>query len=170
MGTAACLVLCFLLLCALLFLACYLGTGGDERNMRSFWSYPAAAREAALREPRLAAMAPPAPGLKGRMASFLGNLALFTALLTLAGLIARPTGFAEAFLGLLAVGEGLGLFDLLVIDALWWRRSPRVRLSGARDPELYRDMRPHLASFARGVPMFALAALFAGLITSAAGA
>lgn len=156
---------CFVVLCALLFAACYLGTGSDARNMRSVGSYPAAVRERALADPRLMALAPACE--LSATATFAANLVAFTLVLAVVSVLARPGGFTWTLLGLLAVGEGLNLFDLAVIDALWWRRSPRVRLSGIDDPALYRDMGPHLASFARGTPMFALAALLASLIACA---
>lgn len=154
------ILVCSAVLCAVLFLACFAGTGGDERNMRNFYSYPQAVRDAVLSDPRLAGMV---PRRRSGAVSFVGNLVVFAVALLIVRLAARPVGLAATFLGLLAVGEGLNLFDLLVIDLLWWRRSSRVRLSGVEDPALYRDPLPHVASFLRGIPMFALAALIASI-------
>lgn len=151
------------ILCAALFLACYLGTGTDRRNMRSLHSYPKAVREAALRDARLAGMAPPR---RPACATFLANLLLFAVVLALCGAVIGPDGLWRTFAVLLALGEALNLFDLLVIDLLWWRNSSRVRLGGIDDPELYRDWHPHGASFLRGVPMFALSALIASLMVA----
>ena len=39
--------------------------------------------------------------------------------------------YLSAFWYFLVLGEGLGLFDLLVIDLLWWR-SPKLRLRQTR--------------------------------------
>lgn len=152
---------CLAALCVLFFLACYAGTGDDRRNMRSFWSYPSAVREAARHIPRLADMV---PAQRLPIASFAANLVVFSVVLALVGLFARPHGIDQTFLVLLVVGEGLNLFDLVVIDLLWWRRSPRVRLTGVGDPSLYLDPRPHLAAFLRGIPLFVLAAGIATLI------
>lgn len=152
---------CLVVLCALLFLACYAGTGDDRRNMRIFWSYPSAVREAARQIPRLADMV---PAQRSPIVSFAANLVVFSVVLALVGLFVRPYGVGQTFLVLLVVGEGLNLFDLVVIDLLWWRRSPRVRLTGVDDPSLYLDPRPHLAAFLRGIPLFALATGIATLI------
>ena len=38
-------------------------------------------------------------------------------------------GYLPTFWYFLAFGEGLGLFDLLVIDLLWWRNTKRIRFS-----------------------------------------
>lgn len=159
-------LVCLAALCGLLFLACWLGTGDDRRNMRSIASYPGSVRRAALADPQLAVLAPaPRPAA----ATFLANLALFSAVLVVVGLVVSPAprDLGPTFLALLAVGEGLGLFDLLVIDLAWWRHSPRVRLAGVGDPAAYLDPRPHVASFLRGIPMFALAALVGAPIACA---
>lgn len=75
-------------------------------------------------------------------------------------------GYLPTFLYFLALGEGLGLFDLLVIDLLWWRNSKRIRFSFLPEKEYYRDPAKHLGSFVRGIPMFAaVAALSAGILT-----
>lgn len=151
---------CYVVLCAALFVACYAGTGSDERNMRSFYSYPQVVRDTVSHDSRLAGMV---PRRRSWIGAFVCNLLVFTVALVLVRLVARPESFAATFVGLLAVGEGLNLFDLVVIDLLWWRRSPRVQFSAVGDGALYRDARPHVASFLRGIPMFALAALLASL-------
>lgn len=75
-------------------------------------------------------------------------------------------GNLPTFLYFLALGEGLGLFDLLVIDLLWWRNSKRIRFSFLPEKEYYRDPAKHLGPFVRGIPMFAaVAALSAGILT-----
>lgn len=152
---------CLAALCALLFLACYLGTGTDERNMRSFYRYPVAVQEAVAHDPRLSSLVPPR---RSAAASFVANLALFAVVLVGAGLFVRAGSLWRQFGILLAIGEGLNAFDLVVIDLLWWRNSLRVRIGGIGDPSLYRDPSPHVASFLRGIPMFALAALAASLV------
>lgn len=68
---------------------------------------------------------------------------------------------------LLAEGELLNLFDLVVVDGIWWRRSARVRLPGISGPVPYQDMRPHVGAFGRGVVLFAVAALAASLACTA---
>lgn len=140
------------------FLLCYLGTGGDEKNMKSFYSYPDAVQEKLRQNPALYGMPPAKPSA---LKSFMANLVLFTAVFLILWAALGRAGFVRAFLYLLLVGQGLNLFDLLVIDACWWRRSGRTRFTGIAEGTLYCGMGKHLAAFWRAVPMFACAALLA---------
>lgn len=66
----------------------------------------------------------------------------------------------------LALGEGLGVFDLLVIDLLWWRNTKRIRFSFLLEKAPYQDSAKHIGSFLRGIPLFAVVAvLSAGIVT-----
>lgn len=71
-----------------------------------------------------------------------------------------------AFWFFFALGEGLGLFDLVVIDLLWWRNTKRIRFSFLPEKAPYQDPDKHIGSFLRGIPMFAVIALLsAGIVT-----
>ena len=75
-------------------------------------------------------------------------------------------GYLPAFWYFLILGEGLGLFDLLVIDLLWWRSTKRIRFTFLPDKALYQDASKHIGSFVRGIPLFAaVAALSAWVVT-----
>lgn len=134
------LLLSFCVLCVLMFVACYLGTGDGPL-----------ARKAPSKKRSLAA-------------AFVANLVVFSLVLVMVRLESGVEGFWLTFLALFVVGEGLNLFDFVVIDMLWYRHSSHVRRGDVDDPEAYRDLRPHVASFLRGIPMFALAALVAALV------
>ena len=99
-----------------------------------------------------------------------GNLMLFTAVLSVAGLLSRNafalTSYAAAFEYLLALGEGLGLFDLVVVDLLWWRHTERTRFSFLKEEAPYQDPKKHVQAFLRGIPMFAAAAAAAAGIVA----
>lgn len=76
------------------------------------------------------------------------------------------TGYRAAFFYFLVLGEGLGLFDLVVIDLLWWRNTKRIRFSFLPEKAPYQDSKEHIASFLRGIPLFAaVAAISAGIVT-----
>ena len=98
-------------------------------------------------------------------AILLSNLALFTVVFSLLGLaLKRPLGlnsYGAAFGYFLLLGEGLGLFDLVVIDLLWWRNSKRVRFSFLLEKEAYQDPSKHIGSLVWGIPLFAAAAALA---------
>ena len=64
------------------------------------------------------------------------------------------------------VGEGLGLFDLLVIDLLWWRNTKRIRFSFLPEKKYYQNPKNHIESFLRGIPLFAAAAALTALIVT----
>ena len=58
---------------------------------------------------------------------------MFTVVLSILGLIVKGAlgldSCGAAFWYFLIFGEGPGLFDLLVIDLLWWRNTKRIRFS-----------------------------------------
>ena len=81
------------------------------------------------------------------------------------GLITRQETFTGNFLNALLLGQTLNLFDLLVIDLLWWRHTRRVRFTGTENKsKLYADPGKHISSFLRGIAMFLLVALINGCL------
>lgn len=149
-------------------LCCFLGTGTDKKNLAGLRSYPDAVQTAVRAHPELGKAAPRERSLPSIL---LGNLLLFTAVFSALGLALRGSlglsGFWAAFFFFLVLGEGLGLFDLVVIDLLWWRNTRRVRFSFLPEKAAYRDPAKHVGSFLRGIPLFAaVAALSAGVVTA----
>ena len=145
---------------------CWLATGSDKKNLAGLRSYP----DAVQRQVR-ARM--DAPAEKSMPAILVSNLVLFTVVFSALGLVFRRalglSGYLDTFLYFLAFGEGLGLFDLVVIDLLWWRNSKRIRFSFLPEKQAYQDPKKHLGSFWRGIPLFAAIAALSAAIVSAAG-
>lgn len=145
---------------------CVLGTGDDKKNLIGLRSYPDAV-QSCVREH----MTESAPKDKSVPAILLGNLILFTIVFSAFGLIFKPVlafdGYLCAFWYFLILGEGLGLFDLVVIDLLWWRNSKRVRFSFLPEKQPYRDPTKHIESFVRGIPLFAVVAAICACIAVA---
>ena len=144
---------------------CFLCTGTDEKNLAGLRSYPDEV-QTAVRE----RLGKDAPGAKSIPSILLGNLLLFTALFSVLGLAVKNAfpfdNYLEAFWYFLLLGEGLGLFDLVVIDLLWWRNTRRVRFSYLPDAAPYQVPSKHIGSFVRGIPLFAVvAALSAAVVT-----
>lgn len=148
---------------ALYFSMCYLGTGSVQKNMRwtNYSCYPDGLQEKIRKDERLSGMI---PAEKGRAASFLSNLVLFTVVFALVALALGFDGFTGAFVYLLVLGEGLNLFDLLVIDMCWWKHSARPRIEGLGEEADYWDASKHVGSFVRALAVFALAAALAAAI------
>ena len=143
---------------------CFLCTGTDKKNLAGLRSYPGAV-QSVVRE-RLAG----APKEKSIPSILIGNLILFTVVFSALGLVFKSVlnfdGYLAAFRYFLILGEGLGLFDLFVIDLLWWRNTKRIRFSFLPDKEIYQDPSKHIGSFVRGIPLFAaIAALSAWVVT-----
>ena len=143
---------------------CFLCTGTDKKNLAGLRSYPGAV-QSVVRE-RLAG----APKEKSIPSILIGNLILFTVVFSALGLVFKSVlnfdGYLAAFRYFLILGEGLGLFDLLIIDLLWWRNTKRIRFSFLPNKEIYQDPSKHIGSFVRGVPLFAvIAALSAWIVT-----
>ena len=148
-------------LCAVFFLMCFLGTGSDEKNIRSYSTYPDEVQELVRKDPALASKIK----ITSPLVILLSNVALFAVILFFCGLPIRQKSFPANFITMTILGQGLNLFDLLVIDNLWWRNSPRVRFSVAKDsPELYRPMKKHVEAFLRGVLAFLAVAVVDGLL------
>lgn len=150
------LVFTFMLLCAFFFLMCYLNTGTDQKNIRSFSSYPEKVqKELQISDPELAKKAK----VHFRVVVFFEELLVYATMLALSGIPARSANAFENFIHLLIMGEGLNLFDFLVIDLLWWRHSPRIRFSKVQEADLYLDPGKHISAFLRGVLFFVCTAV-----------
>ena len=144
---------------------CFVCTGTDKKNLAGLRSYPDEV-QAAVRE-RLGNKVPAAKSVPSILT---GNLLLFTAVFSIVGIALRSflsfDGYASAFWYFLLLGEGLGLFDLMVIDLLWWRNTQRIRFSFLPNKAAYQDPSKHIGSFVRGIPLFAVvAALSAAVVT-----
>lgn len=145
---------------------CFLGTGTDKKNLAGLRSYPDDVQAAVRKHPVLGKTVPQE---KATMTILLGNLLLFTAAFSVLGLALKNflglNNFGTTFLFFFALGEGLGLFDLLVIDLLWWRNTKRIRFSFLPEKAPYQEPGKHVGSFIRGIPLFALVAvLTAGIV------
>ena len=63
------------------------------------------------------------------------------------------------------LGQGLNLFDLLVIDLSWWRNTQRTQIEGLdADRELYQNPGKHVAAFYRGILMFLCVAFISAVV------
>lgn len=154
-------------LCLLFWLICYLNTGSDKKNMLGYRSYPKAVQDLVKKDEVLCKMV---PGEINLVKVFISNLILFTVIFLIVGLIIKFAsgfnGFWDTFIYFLLLGEIMNLFDLVVIDLLWWRNTSRIRFSCVSDKALYQDPSVHLASFYRGTIMYLLVALLVSCIIS----
>ena len=144
---------------------CFICTGTDKKNLAGLRSYPDEV-QAVVR----ARLGDEAPKDKSIPSILLGNLLLFTVVFSIVGIALRGLlsfdGYFSAFWYFLLLGEGLGLFDLVVIDLLWWRNTQRIRFSFLPNKAAYQDPSKHIGSFVRGIPLFAVvAALSAAVVT-----
>ncbi|MEE3488379.1 MAG: hypothetical protein VZT48_09805 [Bulleidia sp.] len=145
------MVFTFMLLCAYFFWMSYLNTGTDQKNIRSFSSYPEKVQEELrISDPELVKKAK----IHSKVVVFFKDLPVYAILLAAADIPARSDNVFENFIHLLIMGEGLNLFDLLVIDLLWWRHSPRIRFSKVQEADMYLDPEKHISAFLRGVLLF----------------
>lgn len=160
------IIIAFAFYC-LYWFVCFVCTGTDRRNLAGLRSYPAPVQQAVRKHP---ALGKKAPQVKSHVALLFGNLVLFTVVFSALGLTLKNVlglnDFLTAFWFFLVLGEGLGLFDLVIIDLLWWRNTERIRFSFLPEKQLYQDPDKHVGSFLRGIPLFAVVALLsAGIVT-----
>lgn len=149
-----------IILCIIFFVLCYLGTGTDEKNLKSYSSYPDEVQN------RVKNIAEYQGRFKERnnAAVFVANFVLFLLLLYRFGLFIQEKDFLHNFFALSIMGQGLNLFDLLIIDLLWWRNTKRIRFTKIPEKELYQNPRKHLEAYGRGLIMYLLVALIDGYI------
>lgn len=147
---------------------CFFGTGTDRKNLIGLRSYPEEIQNLVRNDHQLGKVVSKA---NSTAAVLLSNFLLFTVLFSVLGLALKSMlnldGYLSAFWYFLAFGEGLGLFDLLVIDLLWWRNSKRIRFSFQPEKKYYRNPEKHIESFLRGIPLFAAIAALTALIVTA---
>lgn len=146
---------------------CFLGTGTDRKNLVGLRSYPDAVQRAVREDPVLGKAAPKE---KSIISILFGNLLLFTVVFSVLGFALKNVlglnNFLTVFWFFLALGEGLGLFDLIVIDLLWWRSTKRIRFSFLPEKAHYRDADKHIGSFLRGIPLFAVVAVLSAAVVA----
>ena len=148
------------LLFAIFFILCFLGTGTDAKNLKNYSSYP---DEVQI---RISAIPEYQHRFKEQnpFLTFTANFLLFLVILFVFGIFIRQSNFAQNFLSLLILGQTLNVFDLIVIDLLWWRRTPRIRFSKLPQPALYQDPRKHISAFIRAFIMYFAIALIDGYL------
>jgi len=148
------------LLCLALWGLCFLGTGGDEKNIRFLSSYPDAVIERVKGLPKYQDQIPQTNMMK----NFPGNLVVFLVVLGVGAFQLRAKSFGTNVLTLMILGQGLNVFDLVVIDLLWWRHTKRVRFTEVPEEALYQDPTKHIQAFERAVVMYTLVALIDGFV------
>ena len=94
--------------------------------------------------------------------AFASTFLLFLCLLFIFGLFIREKSFWHNFLALSVMGQGLNLFDLFIIDLLWWRNTKRIRFTKIPEKELYQNPTKHIEAFGRALIMYSLIALIDG--------
>lgn len=140
-------------------LCCFIGTGTDKKNLAGLRSYPDVVQQAVRKHSTLEKIVPQE---KSALSILSGNLFLFTVVFSVLGValknVLELNDFLTAFLFFLALGEGLGAFDLVIIDLMWWRNTKRIRFSFLPEKKYYQDISKHVGSFLRGIPLLAVVA------------
>lgn len=158
------LILELIILCVLFFAICYLNTGSDEKNIKSYASYPDEVQKMVKKktdlQTKIKTISP--------VVSFVSNILIFGVVLFIFGVFVKVDGFTANFMHLLILGPCLNAFDFLVIDMLWWRNSKRVRFKGTEDRRnLYSNPKKHFISFLKGIVVFLIVAVIDGMILAA---
>ena len=148
------------ILCAVFFGLCYLGTGTDRKNLRNYSSYPVKVQN------RIQEIAEYRGKFKetGEARVWVANFLVFTVLFLLMGIPIRQENFSHNFRCLLILGQTLNVFDLFIVDLLWWRNTKRIRLSKIPQKELYQDPKKHVEAFLRALVLYFFVALVDGYL------
>lgn len=135
-------ILLTIILCLVFWGCCYLSTGGDEKNIKAYATYPDEVQAYVGNSQELKEQIQNANLLvsPNPVRTFFANAVLFLVVLFLLGIFIRTDSFAVNLLRLSVMGQGLNLFDYLVIDLLWWRNTKRIRFKGTEyNPKIYRN-------------------------------
>ena len=148
------------ILCSAFFGLCFLGTGTDKKNLRNYMSYPDDVQK------RIKEIEEYQGKYKetGSFVVWIANFLLFTILFLLLGIVIRPTSYKHNCISLLILGETLNVFDLIVIDLLWWRNTKRIRLSKIPQKELYQNPKKHIEAFLRALILYFFIAMIDGYL------
>lgn len=147
-------------LCLFFFILCFLGTGTDDKNLKSFSSYPDEVQTLIRNNEDYRAKVK----TTNKCVVFLLNFLIFLVILFILGIAIRKPNFLHNFICLSIIGQGLNLFDLLVIDLIWWRRTKRIRFTKIPEKNLYQNPRKHIESFLRAFVMYLLIAVIDGYL------
>lgn len=98
-----------IILCIIFSLLCYFGTGTDEKNLKSYSSYPDEVRS------RIKDIAEYQGQFKesNKIIAFVSNFLLFLCLLFALGLLIREKNYWHNFLALTVIGQGLNFLTCL---------------------------------------------------------
>ena len=154
------LVIELIIFCLIFFGLCYLGTGTDEKNLKNYMSYPdevqTKIKEIVEYQGKFKE--------RSKISIFFGNFIIFSLVFFFLGLKIRQEGFMQNFISLLILGQGLNLFDLIIIDRLWWRNTKRIRFTKIPEKNLYQNPKKHIEAFLRALLMYFLIAIIDGYI------
>lgn len=154
------LIIEIIILCAAFFAICFLGTGTDEKNLKSYASYPDEVQKRIREVDEYQGKYHEA----NKLITWLTNLVVFLVIFMIFGLFIREKDFMQNFINLLILGQVLNIFDLLVIDLLWWRNSKRIRLTKVPEKALYQNPKKHIEAFLRAIPMYIVVAAVDGYL------
>ena len=139
-----------IIICVIMWIVCFLLTGNDYKNLSGLRSYPIEVQDVIKKNEKYKDKIKPI------------NMILF-----IFGLFIKTENFIGNFINILILGEVLNLFDLVVIDLLWWRNTKRIRFSDIPEKEKYQDPKQHIGSFERGIIMYLIIAVLDGIILTA---
>ena len=152
-----------IIICVIMWGLCFLLTGNDYKNLNGLRSYPIEVQNIIKKNKKYKDKIKPTNMIK----VFISNLIMFSIILFIFGLFIKTENFTGNFINVLILGEVLNLFDLVVIDLLWWRNTKRIRFSDIPEKEKYQDPNQHIGSFERGIIMYLIIAVIDGIILTA---
>lgn len=154
------LIIEIIILCTIFFALCFLGTGTDEKNLKSYASYPDEVQKRVRDIQEYQGKYHEA----NKLSKWFANLVVFLVLFMIFGAFLHEKDFMQNFINLLILGQALNIFDLLVIDLLWWRNTKRIRLSKVPEKVLYQNPKKHIQAFLRAIPMYIVVAAVDGYL------
>ena len=118
------------ILCILFWGICYLNTGSNDKNIKSYASYPDEVQEMIKKNPALQAKIK----VTSPVVSFVSNILVFGIVLFIFGLFVKADGFMANFINLLILGQCLNAFAVFLLSFFVGTRRRAVSGVGCCSP------------------------------------
>ncbi|MCB2290161.1 hypothetical protein LGK97_10315 [Clostridium sp. CS001] len=140
----------------------WIGTKDDKTKLKGFYYYPKEIRERILAIPEYKKYIPKE---SARKVNFISSFLLFIVIFLVCSIFNGTNSFWASFENSIVLGVVMNLYDLLILDILWFSNAKRPKITGTEDmTKEYHNPKVHVEAFFRGVAMTFVGAFLVGAI------
>lgn len=147
---------------ALLTAFVFIGTKDDKTKLKGFYYYPKEIQERIRTIPEHIKHIPKE---SAQTINFVVSFAIFLVIFSVCNYINGTVSFINTFTNSVILGVVMNLYDLVILDIIWFPNSIRARVTGTEDmSKEYRNYKGHVKAFLRGIIMTFAGAFIVGII------